>query len=253
MGCCVGNCCVIDCGFCCVFDFCSDNPCSYNPPPKPLPNESSGGGGYSPSISAPTHETKVANELADMKERAANEGRKIGDEAFDNINTFMSQFINDLKSVNKGIYGGKKLNIKIDVIENEIEKLRDEVREFIGNKLYDRLVLTDSELSLILEERDDKKRKRRFDDFYKRVHQSAIRELADKIEDIITRQFSIVATEINNRLNEVDSSMQKALQDYDDAMQMKSQQDNSLAKKQVECMYKITVADIMLEELKASA
>ncbi len=77
--------------------------------------------------------------------------------------------------------------------------------------------------------------------------------MADKIEDIITRQFSIVATEINNRLNEVDSSMQKALQDYDDAMQMKSQQDNSLTKKQVECMYKITVADIMLEELKASA
>ena len=54
-------------------------------------------------------------------------------------------------------------------------------------------------------------------------------------------------------MNEVNSSMQKALQDYDDAMQMKAQQDNSLTKKQVECMYKITVADIMLEELKASA
>ena len=239
MGCCVGDCCVIDCGFCCIMDFCSDrgSSCSYHPQEKITVD----------------HSKKIADELAAMKKRAAKEGKQIGDEAFSNINIYMQQFIDHLKTINEGNYGGKKLNIKIDVIEQEIRKLRSEVANFIGDRLNERLILTDSELSIILEERDDKKRSKNFDDFYTRVHKKAVLDLVGKIEEVIAKQFAMVDSEIRTRLKEVDSSMKDALQSYNDAQKLKEQQDASLAQKQIDCMYKVTVADILIDELKVSA
>ncbi len=238
MGCCIGDCCVVDCGFCCIMDFCSEraSSCSYHPQEKITVD----------------HSKKIADELAKMKKRAADEGKQIGTEAFANINQYMSEFIQHLKKINSGTYGGKKLNIKIDVIEQEIDKLRTEVANFIGDRLNDRLILTDSELSVILEERNDKKRSKNFDDFYARVHKKAVLDLVGKIEEVIAKQFAMVDTEIRMRLKEVDSSMQDALKSYNDAEKMKEQQDSALAQKQIDCMYKVAVADIMLDELKVA-
>ena len=238
MGCCIGDCCVVDCGFCCIMDFCSEraSSCSYHPQEKITVD----------------HSKKIADELAKMKKRAADEGKQIGDEAFDSINQYMSEFMQHLKKINSGTYGGKKLNIKIDVIEQEIDKLRTEVANFIGDRLNDRLILTDSELSVILEERNDKKRSKNFDDFYARVHKKAVLDLVGKIEEVIAKQFAMVDTEIRMRLKEVDSSMQDALKSYNDAEKMKEQQDSALAQKQIDCMYKVAVADIMLDELKVA-
>ena len=238
MGCCIGNCCVLDCGFCCIMKFCSDraSSCSYHPQEKITVD----------------HSKKIADELAAMKKRAAKEGKQIGDEAFSNINIYMQQFIDHLKKINEGTYGGKKLNIKMDVIEQEINKLRSEVANFIGDRINDRLVLTDSELSVILEERNDKKRSQRFDDFYTRIHKEAVLDLVGKIEEVIAKQFAMVDSEIRTRLKEVDYSMKEALQSYNDAEKLKEQQDAALAEKQIDCMYNITVADIMIDELKVS-
>lgn len=239
MGCCIGNCCVMDCGFCCIMKFCSDraSSCSYHPREKITVD----------------HSKKIADELAAMKKRAASEGKKIGDEAFDSINQYMNEFVENLKMINNNTYGGKKLNIKVDVIEREINSLRSEVANFIGDRLNERLILTDSELSVILEERDDKKRSRNFDDFYARVHKKAVLDLVGKIEEVIAKQFAMVDSEIRTRLKEVDSSMKSAMKDYDDAEKLKEQQDTALAQKQIDCMYKLTVAEIMIDELKVSA
>jgi len=219
-------------------DFCSEraSSCSYHPQEKKTVD----------------HSKKIADELATMKSRANDEGKKIGDEAFSSINQYMSEFIQHLKKINSGTYGGKKLNIKMDVIEQEIDKLRNEVSNFIGDRLNDRLILTDSELSLILAEHDDKKRSRNFDDFYARVHKQAVLDLVGKIEEVIAKQFAMVDTEIRTRLQEVDSSMQDALKSYNDAEKMKEQQDSALAQKQIDCMYRVTIADIMSDELKVA-
>lgn len=238
MGCCIGDCCVVDCGFCCIMDFCSEraSSCSYSPREKKTVD----------------HSKKIADELAVMKSRANEEGKKIGDEAFNSINQYMSEFIQHLKKINSGTYGGKKLNIKMDVIEQEVDKLRNEVSNFIGDRLNDRLILTDSELSLILAEHNDKKRSKNFDDFYARVHKQAVLDLVGKIEEVIAKQFAMVDTEIRTRLQEVDSSMQEALQSYTDAEKLKEQQDSALAQKQIDCMYRVTIADIMSDELKVA-
>lgn len=233
MGCCVGDCCVMDCGFCCVFDFSSSSGCGYHPTTNDTTD----------------HSTKIANELGVMKERAHEEGAKIGNEAFSNINQFMSQFITYLKKINDTTYGGRKLNIKIDIIEKEFEKLRLEVTEFIGQRMDDRLVLTDKELSVILEEMDDEERSKNFEAFYTKIHKKAVLDLSVKVEEVIAKQFSIVDSEIRNRLKEVNISMKAALNEYEQAEILKKENSIELSKKYMDSMYKITVADLLLNEL----
>ena len=63
----------------------------------------------------------------------------------------------------------KSNNINISGIRANNEDLKKEVNGYIGNIIDERLVLTDKELSVIFEERDDNKRKKNFDAFCKRV------------------------------------------------------------------------------------
>ena len=87
-GCCVGDCCVMNCGFCCIGDFfsCKDG-CSYHPQEN----------------KTEAHAKKIANELADLKEKGTETAEIIENEVIENINTQMNQFINDLKN-NKELY-----------------------------------------------------------------------------------------------------------------------------------------------------
>lgn len=234
MGCCVGDCCVLDCGFCCIFDSCSDSGCSFT----------------SPINNSIDHSKIIAAELDEMKKRAHTEGEKDCNEAFTLINQFMNPFIEYIKKVNENTYGGKKLNIKVDIIEQEFEKLRQEVIHFIGNRMEDRLVLTDSELSVILDERDDEERTKNFNAFYEKVHKQALLDLSDKIEEVITKQFSIVDAEIGDRLQEVNQSMKMALEEYEQAEKLKKENSSELKEKEINSMYKITIAEILLNELK---
>ncbi len=236
-GCCIVDCCIADCGFCCIFDFCSDSGCSYHPTQNDTVD----------------HSKIIADELAEMKARANNEGRQIGNEAVNNINCTMKNFIELIKTINTQKVGGKQLNIKIDVIERELEKLQKEVANFIGDRLNDRLVTTDKELSVILEERDDSKRSENFENFYRRVHKKAIQDLTKKTEEVIARQFALVDSELQNRLKEVDDSMQETLRNYKEAEKQKESKDVSLASKQIECMYKADLAEIVLDELNSAA
>ena len=232
-----GGCCIGDCGFCCIFDFCSDSGCGYHPSRNDTVD----------------HSKKIADELAEMKSRASTEGQQIGKEAVDNISCTMKSFINVIKTVNKAKFGGKQLNIKIDVVEREIDKLQKEAANFIGDRLNDRLVTTDRELSVILEERNDSKRSENFENFYRRVHKQAILDLTKKIEEVIACQFALVDSELQNRLKEVDESMQETLRNYREAEKQKESKDVSLVSKQIECMYTAELADIVLNELNSAA
>lgn len=235
MGC--GFCCVMDCGFCCIVDFCSDHGCEYNPI----------------EINTADHAKKTADDLAEMKEKAHREGMELGKEIFERINIFMKQFVDHLEAINAGTYGGKQLNLKINVIKKELEKLSGEVQNFIGDRLDERLVLTDKELSVILEEHDDKKRAKNFNAFYVRIHKQAVRDLIEKIEEVIKRQYALVDGEIRSRLEEVNADMKKADESYKELERMMEEKDTALAAKQVDNMYIIGLSDVVLDELKSAA
>lgn len=184
-----------------------------------------------------------------MKERARIDGEKIGKEAYGQINVFLNQFVSYLWKINDGVYGGKKLNIKMDVIERELHNLENEVTEFVGNRMDERLVLTDPKLSVILANEDDAERKRRFDEFYVTIHRLAVKDLGQEIKTVIAKQFAIVNKEIRDRLDEVDQSMKDALDEYRQAEKMKMEKNDDLSYKQIEYMYRIDLARILDETI----
>ena len=147
-GCCIGDCCVMDNP---IGDFFKDifdgGGCGYHPGPSE--NEA--------------HAKKIADELAKMKEKIRTSSEKIEKEFIEDIQHSMSSLVVELRSINEQTYSGKQLNLNIKALQQKNEELKKEVIGHIGNVMDDRLVLTDKELSIILEERDDDKRGKNFD------------------------------------------------------------------------------------------
>ena len=89
--------------------------------------------------------------------------------------------------------------------------------------------------------------------FYKKIHRKAVLDLSEKIEEIISKQFAIVDSEIRERLTEVDASMKKALNEYEQAERLKKENSAELTRKKIDSMYTVTVADLLLNELDWNA
>ena len=196
-----GHCCIGDYGFCCVADCCimdSGSSCGYHPG----------------SSETEAHAKKIADELAEMKENIRESSEKKEQEIIDYINKSMNELIQRLEDDNKTQFGGKSLNINIDGIRANNESLKKEVVGYIGNIMDERLVLTDKELSVILEERDDKKRGENFDSFCERIQKQAQAELSKKIETTVREQEKMIRREIEARLNEVKHNMEAAMKDF---------------------------------------
>lgn len=213
--CCVGNCCVGN---------------------APGPTESE------------LHARTVANELAEMKTKKEEATSKKESEIMDYINRSLNSFLREIRTLNQNDYGGKKLNINLDLIKKKNDELKSHVVGCIGNVLNKRLVQTDKELGIILEERDDKKRKKNFDSFVDRVQKEALKQFKKEIEETVNQQSELVKKEISARLNEVNKSMEESIQEYTSILESKKKDSQELEKKQVEYMYQSSLCDLLLYE-----
>lgn len=232
-------------GGCCIMDnpigdfirdiFCSDSCCVGN---------SSG-----PSDSE-QHARKVANELAEMKEHTRESSVKTEKKIMSYINSTMDSFMNDIDKLNKQTFFGEKLDINTEAIRDKNEKLNNQVVGCISNIMDTRLVQTDKELSTILEEKDDKKRKKNFDDFVGRVKKDALNDLKVKIEKTVKAQSEVVSKEIKTRQKEIDFKMQESIKEMTNIMEMKEKSETELNKKQIEYMYQSSLCDILLMEVR---
>lgn len=208
-----------------------------------------GSGGYTPGPSeTELHAKKIADELAEMKERwreiSTNEETKI----IDNINVNTEKFLGELEKINKKSFAGKSLNINIEGIREKNEALKKEVIGYIGNVMEERLVQTDRELSLILEERDDKKRAKNFDSFCRKIQKQAFSGLRKKIETTVKKQRTMLRKEIESRLAEVNHNMEKTLKAYQKLLE--SKENGKLEKEQVKHIYEYELANILLDQIK---
>lgn len=234
-GCCVGNCCVMNNA---IGDFFRDI------------FDTSGGCGYHPGPSeTEAHAKKIADELAVMKENIRESSEKKEKEIIDYINKSMNDLIKLLTDVNKKQFGGKSLNINISGIRANNEDLKKEVVGYIGNIMDERLVLTDKELSVILEERDDKKRNKNFDSFCARIQKQALDGLRAKIESTVRKQEQMIRHEIESRMNEVDKSMKAATKAYTDIVDIKEKNESKMAETQIKYYYQYEITEILLDEL----
>lgn len=236
-GCCVGNCCVMD-NF--VGDFFRDT------------FGSGSGCGYHPGTSeTEEHAKKIADELAQMKENIRKSSEKTEKGLIEYINKSMSSLLNELYEINNQLYGGKSLNINIKGIKQKNENLKKEVVGHIGDVMEERLVLTDKELSIILEERDDKKRAKNFDDFCQKIQKNSLKSLKSKIENTVKNQEEMISKEIQTRLDEVERSMKEATEAYTEILSIKEKDESNIEKAQIEYIYKYELCNIFLDQLES--
>lgn len=238
--CCVMNCCIGDFFSCsdsgCCVGNCSDSGCCVS--------DGSGGGGYD------NHADVIANELATMKERARKYAQKQEAEILQDIDDSMKDFLDWLEKINSQKIGGRTLSINVERLQRLNRDMHDDVEGFIGRRLDERLVPTDSEVSSILAERDDKKRKKNFDAFYDRIKRDAVRALIKEIETSVDKQNDSIEREIQNRMDEVQSSMNTELEALQDLQMAQKAEASEVATKQVEYLYRENLTFIMSAELK---
>lgn len=208
---------------------------------------------YQPKASVTAaHSKSNADMLAELKADIRNKTGEKEKAILDYINESMDKLLKVLEDVNRQRFGGKPLNINIAEIKRKNDDLKKEVVGFIGNYMDDRLVLSDQALAQILKESDDKKRKKKFDDFYQKLQVQAVEKLKSKMETTVHKQEEIIRREIQNRLAEVDKNMQSATKAYEEILYMKEEQEDAeLEEKQMQYCYQYDLAEILLEQLES--
>lgn len=242
--CCVGNCCVVDRPLghifgCCVIDLfsCSDSSsCCVGYHPGPSESE--------------LHAKKIANELAAMKEKYRQKSETAEQQLMDSVSSSIEGLLDEIEKINNISFGGRTLNIDIVGIRRRNDELKNSVRGHIGNIFDERLVQTDKELSVILQERDDKKRGKNFDDFCLRIQRQAVSSLRDKIKRTVEEQSATINNAIRNRLAEVDNNMRSTKLAYDEILRSKEQGDAKREENITKHAYKYELCGLFLAQLK---
>lgn len=224
-----GGCCDFCCiGDCCVFNFGGGGGCGYTPGPN---NDEKAA-------------KKIANELANMKENYSKKADAAENQIITEINRNMDEFISEIEKINHNLYGGRTLNINVDIIKKNKENLTRSVVGHISKVVHDRLVMTDSELAVILKEPKDDVRGQKFTDFCERVLKGAKDSLKDKVKEVIQEQNSMVKREIDSRMNEIDKTMKNSIADYERVKEANEKSIQEKEKLQLELMYKHGVYDL---------
>jgi len=209
------------------------------------------GGDYTPGPSeSEEHAKKIADELAEKKEEIRELTKKDENRTIDYINKSMNDLVKYLEEINNKQFGGKTLNININEIKKSNEKLKKEVVGCLSGYIDERLVLTDNELSIILEERDDKKRKKKFKAFCEKIEQQAFDELSKKIEKTVRKQEEVIRKEIKVRLDEVERNMKTVTKAYDEIVEIKGKDESKMEEAQIKYIYQYELSEILLDQLE---
>jgi len=240
-GCCVGDfssCCVLDLHLPCLFDSgcCVGNSCCVGHSSGPSKGE--------------LHSKKIAEELAEMKSKMSDVTSKQENNIIEYINKSMNLFMKEIDELNKQSFGGETLSINVDAIRKKNDSLKKQVIGCIGNVMNARLVQSDKELSSILAEYDDEKRKKNFEAFVSKVKKEALGEFKKVVEKTVHEQSVVVSDEIKTRQIEVNKRLEETIDELTSIMEIKKKNTEELEAKQMQYMYQSRLCDIMLAELE---
>lgn len=234
-GCCIGDCCVLDCGFCCVFDFSSSGDCCV---------------GYtSSSNDSVDHAKKINEEFNQVKEDFERQGAAQEQAILDQINSSMDNFINELEKINHTKFSGRTLNINIDAIRQKRDELSKDVVGFIGDRLHDRIVTTDPELAPMLKEYDDDKRNKNVSKFCKKVLQEAKDDLKEQIRKTVKAQQDVVKKELENRLAEINNSLKQSTDAYNELVSAVQKDTKEQERLTLQYMYEYDIYKVLSDQL----
>ena len=235
MGCCVGDCCVGYCGFCCIMDFSSGSSCCV--------------GHTSVSNDSVENAKKITEEFNKMKDEYENKAAVQERDLMDQLNATMDKFIDELVVMNKEKYSGRTLNINIEAIRKKREALSQEVVGFIGTRLHDRIVTTDPELAPILKEKDDKKRNANVKKFCEKVLKDAKSDLKTKIKDTVKEQELVVRKELENRLAEINNSLAQSTAAYNELLAATEKDVKEQERLKLQYMYEYDIYNVIDDQV----
>ena len=224
--CCVGdscNCCVGNCGDC---------------------------GGKAARDLNKRHDNEVANELATKRNEIGSRAEKMELELLNYANRSMDELINSINDINNKDFGGKSLKINVQQIKDRQEKIKREIKGYIWRVLDNRLQPKDPELSVIIAEMDNAKRNQRFNQFVDKLYLSAQEGLKNAIGDNINRQHEIVRREIQNRLAEVEISLEKTQEAYKEILGASERDTKENETLRTKYMYQHDIYEILEEQIK---
>ncbi|MDE7312360.1 MAG: hypothetical protein K2N87_12195 [Eubacterium sp.] len=185
-----------------------------------------------------------------MKEKIGESTSKQESIILDYINASMDTFMGEIEQLNKQSFGKESLNINTSAIKEKNEQLKRHVVGCVGNVMNMRLVQTDKELSTILEERDDKKRKKNFEKFIERIKKGALEKFKKEVEKTVHEQSKVVSDEINTRKKEVNRRLEESIEELTTIMEVKNQSNSELEKKQIGYMYQSSLCELILSEVE---
>lgn len=209
--------------------------------------------GYYPSSSVVTQDNakKIADELAELKEEVKKDTEKKEKETLDILSGELNEWLEELKSINNEKYGGKSLNINIQKLVGDIEKIKKETVGFLGGLIEERLVLTDKELEKILKIENDKNRKKEFNQFCKKIYKEGIFALCDKIEISVKEMERVIRESVMERMDEVDAQLQETKKSYDEVLATKDKSEKEMIGTQMKYIYRFEITDIFLDNLES--
>lgn len=218
--CCIGDCCVLDFGS-------SGGGCSYTPTSK----------------SDEKAAKKLADELADIKTEYEEKAKVAEDLIIREVSVNMDSLIEAIKKINEKEYGGRKLSINIKSLEERRDSLKNQVRGHISSVMHDRLTMTDPELSVILNEKNDDERSKKYHEFCDRLEASAKESLKEKVRNVADEQLKLVRSEIEHRIEDITRSLEASRKVYEDLVAANDKSIEEKDKLIVELMYKHGIYD----------
>lgn len=237
-GCCIGDCCVMHCGFCCILDFSSScGDCSV----------STRSGGTSAS-----NDEFNAEVLRDLNDRCTKEAAEETSKCMDYLMKHIEEMISEMSKLNEmKSADGYSLNLDIKYLTQSLVDTKDSLKNYISDKVKTRLVLEDCELSVILCERNENKRNKGVNDFYNRVFNNAQSELISKIKEAVREQCSLVKDQLNKRKEEIALSIIKQEGLIND-VNKKYTEESAKHPELVSCVFELSCADILSKKLEES-
>lgn len=195
------------------------------------------------------HEKEVANELAEMRREQKKEGEVLEKDLLEYAEGAYVELLQVLEQVNKKDYKGKKLNINIERLREEQEKLRKNVVGSMGN-LFDELLQPKSpEMAVIIRENNADKRNSMYKEYINKIKLKSRNGLKAKIERNIEKQKEIIFKEINNRLEEINSDLKRAEKAYTEVLAIDKNNRKELEGIQAKNQYQYEIYNVLKDEI----
>lgn len=239
----MGGCCI---GLCCIMDFCGSDCCVGNCANKPS--------NISPLFGSIKDTNKVAKELKDKKEEMKKNAKEFEKKTMDNLTKSVESLIDELEKINKQDFGGYKLSIDIEAIRRKNDELKKDTVGFIGKIIDKRLITEDQELSIILDERDDKKRKANFNNFCQKVYEDAQNKLKIKLEKNVEMNNENLRKEISARISEIETEISNRERLLDQQIGEKekeiNEEEESTQETKMEAVYSLMLCRCIMKEVE---